>query len=140
MTSENPQFAQLVRDLVMLEGAGGANIGAGGGSSGAGAPLVSGVGSGGGGGGVVGGGSGGGGSSGGAGGFDDAAGKENFDQISYVIKQIFQLGKEESFAEHLDTFIAKKEGEIERMCSFHYQVRKWSRIQGFSLKAAAAYD
>ncbi|KAJ3293591.1 hypothetical protein HK104_004343 [Borealophlyctis nickersoniae] len=46
---------------------------------------------------------------------------ENFDQISYTIKQIFQTGKEEAFADQLSTFIHRKEMEIEKMCNFHYQ-------------------
>ncbi|KAJ3109098.1 hypothetical protein HDU97_009216 [Phlyctochytrium planicorne] len=47
---------------------------------------------------------------------------ESFDQISYTIKTIFQSGKEDIFAEQLNQFISRKEGEIERMCNFHYQV------------------
>ncbi|KAJ3333415.1 hypothetical protein HDU76_008439 [Blyttiomyces sp. JEL0837] len=46
---------------------------------------------------------------------------ENFDQISYTIKTIFQSGKEEAFTEQLNQFIEKKEAEIEKMCNFHYQ-------------------
>ncbi|KAI8801221.1 exocyst complex subunit Sec15-like-domain-containing protein, partial [Cladochytrium replicatum] len=48
-------------------------------------------------------------------------GLENFDQISYTIKQIFQSGKQDAFTEQLELFIQKKEGEIEKMCNFHYQ-------------------
>ncbi|KAI8825282.1 exocyst complex subunit Sec15-like-domain-containing protein [Fimicolochytrium jonesii] len=46
---------------------------------------------------------------------------ENFDQIAYIIKQIFQAGKEGSFTDQLAVFIGKKEAEIEKMCTFHYQ-------------------
>ncbi|KAJ3216527.1 hypothetical protein HDU67_009312 [Dinochytrium kinnereticum] len=46
---------------------------------------------------------------------------ETFDQISYTIKTIFQSGKEAMFTEQLNQFISRKEGEIERMCNFHYQ-------------------
>ncbi|KAJ3188751.1 hypothetical protein HDU85_004465 [Gaertneriomyces sp. JEL0708] len=48
-------------------------------------------------------------------------GRENFDHISYIIKQILQTGKEEIFSEQLTGFIYKKEAEIEKMCGFHYQ-------------------
>ncbi|TPX68523.1 hypothetical protein SpCBS45565_g03037 [Spizellomyces sp. 'palustris'] len=48
-------------------------------------------------------------------------GTENFDQISYVIKQILQTGKEDVFADQLTGFIHRKEAEIEKMCVFHYQ-------------------
>lgn len=49
-------------------------------------------------------------------------GSEDFDQIAYIIKQILQTGKEDVFADQLAGFIHKKENEIEKMCSFHYQV------------------
>ncbi|KAJ3023401.1 hypothetical protein HKX48_003318 [Thoreauomyces humboldtii] len=48
-------------------------------------------------------------------------GAENFDQIAYIIKQILQTGKEDVFGEQLSMFISKKEAEIEKMCTFHYQ-------------------
>ncbi|KAJ3411833.1 hypothetical protein HDV05_001675 [Chytridiales sp. JEL 0842] len=50
-----------------------------------------------------------------------SANNENFDQISYIIKTIFQTGKEDAFTEQLTEFIKKKEQEIERMCNFYYQ-------------------
>ncbi|KAJ3122234.1 hypothetical protein HK098_003002 [Nowakowskiella sp. JEL0407] len=46
---------------------------------------------------------------------------ENFDQISYTIKQIFQSGRQEAFTEQLSLFISKKELEIEKICNFHFQ-------------------
>ncbi|KAJ3086346.1 hypothetical protein HK102_013250 [Quaeritorhiza haematococci] len=50
-----------------------------------------------------------------------SANNENFDQIAYTIKQIFQTGKEDAFADQLTAFVTKKEGDIEKMCSLHYQ-------------------
>ncbi|KAJ3054452.1 hypothetical protein HK097_001794 [Rhizophlyctis rosea] len=46
---------------------------------------------------------------------------ENFDQIAYTIKQIFQSGKEDAFADQLGLFVHRKEVEIEKMCNFYYQ-------------------
>ncbi|KAJ3045438.1 hypothetical protein HDV00_010308 [Rhizophlyctis rosea] len=54
----------------------------------------------------------------GAGGSDAS---ENFDQIAYAIKQIFQSGKEDAFADQLGLFVHRKEVEIEKMCNFYYQ-------------------
>ncbi|KAJ3391671.1 hypothetical protein HDU92_008920 [Lobulomyces angularis] len=47
--------------------------------------------------------------------------KENFDQISYTIKQIFQQGNQDKFTKVLQNFVSKKESEIERLCSINYQ-------------------
>ena len=47
---------------------------------------------------------------------------ENFDQIAYTIKQIFQSAKEHAFADQLGLFVHRKEVEIEKMCNFYYQV------------------
>ena len=46
---------------------------------------------------------------------------ENFDQISYTIKQILEMGRDEAFADQLSSFVHKKEGEIEKMCNSYYQ-------------------
>ena len=50
-------------------------------------------------------------------------GADTFDQIPYIIKQIFQSGREEVFGEQLSLYGAKKETEIEKICHLHYQVR-----------------
>ncbi|KAJ3074084.1 hypothetical protein HDU98_012112 [Podochytrium sp. JEL0797] len=46
---------------------------------------------------------------------------EDFNKTSYTVKTILQSGQEQPFSDHLTQFIAKKEDEIEKMCSFHYQ-------------------
>lgn len=51
---------------------------------------------------------------------DDA---ENLEQLGPVIKQITETGKQEAFVDQLDSLIRKKDGEIERMCNTHYQVK-----------------
>lgn len=48
---------------------------------------------------------------------------ENLEQLGPVIKNITQTGKQEAFLDALDTLIRKKDGEIERMCNSHYQVK-----------------
>lgn len=48
---------------------------------------------------------------------------DGFDQIPYIVKQVFQAGRQDGFSEHLGIFISRKEVEIERMCGLHYQVR-----------------
>ena len=53
------------------------------------------------------------------GGVDSADG---FDQIPYIIKRIFQTGREDAFGEQLNYYCSRKEAEIERMCNLHYQV------------------
>ncbi|KAJ3373508.1 hypothetical protein HDU91_006451 [Kappamyces sp. JEL0680] len=46
---------------------------------------------------------------------------DGFDQIPYIVKQVFQASRNEAFSDHLTTFISRKEVEIERMCGLHYQ-------------------
>jgi hypothetical protein len=48
---------------------------------------------------------------------------ENLEQLGPVIKKITEAGKQEAFLEGLDNMIRKKDGEIERMCNAHYQVK-----------------
>lgn len=52
---------------------------------------------------------------------DDA---ENLEQLGPVIKNITETGKQQAFLDALDAMIRKKDGEIERMCNSHYQVKK----------------
>lgn len=47
---------------------------------------------------------------------------EDFDQIPFIVRQIFQSGKQTEFSEYLARFIHKKELEIQKMCGMHYQV------------------
>ena len=47
---------------------------------------------------------------------------ENFDHVSYIIKQIFDNAKESQFNDALATYISRKNTEIEKVCSLHYQV------------------
>jgi exocyst complex component 6 len=47
---------------------------------------------------------------------------DSFDQIPYIVKQVFQAGRQDTFSDHLGVFISRKEVEIERMCGLHYQV------------------
>jgi hypothetical protein len=56
---------------------------------------------------------------------------DGFDQIPYIVKQVFQTGRHEAFSDHLTSFILKKEVEIERMCGLHYQVKEG----GFLIRA-----
>jgi len=51
-------------------------------------------------------------------GLDDA---ESIEQLGPIIKQISESNKQEAFIDHLDAFIRKKDGEIERMCNANYQ-------------------
>ncbi|KAJ2997826.1 hypothetical protein HDV02_005096 [Globomyces sp. JEL0801] len=46
---------------------------------------------------------------------------DGFDQIPYIVKQVYQAGREEAFSDHLSVFISKKAIEIEKVCSLHYQ-------------------
>ncbi|TPX32691.1 holo-[acyl-carrier-protein] synthase [Synchytrium microbalum] len=62
---------------------------------------------------------------------------DNFDTISYIIKQIFQSGKQEAFTDQLNLFMHRKEGEIERMCNFHYQEFVQSVDQLLKVRAGA---
>ena len=49
---------------------------------------------------------------------------ESLEQLGPVIKNITETGKQEAFLDALDALIRKKDGEIERMCNSHYQVKK----------------
>jgi hypothetical protein len=53
----------------------------------------------------------------------DSAEVETFDNISYIIKQVFENGKESAFDEALASYIERKNSEIEKVCGLHYQVR-----------------
>jgi hypothetical protein len=48
---------------------------------------------------------------------------ESLEQLGPVIKNITETGKQAAFLEALDALIRKKDGEIERMCNSHYQVK-----------------
>ena len=52
----------------------------------------------------------------------DSKNSQEFDQTPYIIKQVFQSGKEDVFADQLSFFASRKESEIEKVCSLHYQV------------------
>ncbi len=58
---------------------------------------------------------------------------ENFDHVSYILKQVYESGKETVFMEALDNYNAKKKNEIEKVCSLHYQVSFLKR-KNFILK------
>lgn len=49
---------------------------------------------------------------------------ESLEQLGPVIKNITSTGKQAAFLDALDALIRKKDGEIERMCNSHYQVRR----------------
>ncbi|RKO99944.1 hypothetical protein CXG81DRAFT_13828, partial [Caulochytrium protostelioides] len=46
---------------------------------------------------------------------------DSFDQISYIIKQIFQSGRSAQFVDQLTKFAGRKDAEIETMCRYHYE-------------------
>ncbi|KAJ8325588.1 Rab GTPase-binding exocyst subunit S15 [Batrachochytrium dendrobatidis] len=69
------------------------------------------------------------------GGVDSADG---FDQIPYIIKQIFQTGREDAFGEQLNYYCSRKEAEIERMCNLHYQEFVQSVDQLLKVRAGTA--
>lgn len=46
---------------------------------------------------------------------------ENFDHVSYIIKQVFESGRETSFTDSLSDYVLIKNSEIENVCSIHYQ-------------------
>ncbi|RUS18641.1 exocyst complex subunit Sec15-like-domain-containing protein [Endogone sp. FLAS-F59071] len=46
---------------------------------------------------------------------------ENLEQLGPIIRQVTETGKQDAFLDHLDTFIRKKETDIERMCNNNYQ-------------------
>jgi exocyst complex component 6 len=46
---------------------------------------------------------------------------DTFDQIPYIVKQVFQAARHDAFGDILSGFIGRKEGEIEKMCGLHYQ-------------------
>ncbi|KAH9252571.1 hypothetical protein BASA81_009530 [Batrachochytrium salamandrivorans] len=62
----------------------------------------------------------------------------SFDQIPYIIKQIFQTGREDAFGEQLSHYCARKEGEIERICNLHYQEFVQSVDQLLKVRAGTA--
>ena len=70
----------------------------------------------------------------------DSAEVETFDNISYIIKQVFENGKEAAFDEALANYILKKNTEIEKVCGLHYQVRGslWS-LSALSLHSTAIH-
>ena len=47
---------------------------------------------------------------------------ENYDQVSYILKQVFENGKEEAFSDALSQYVSRKNSEIEKVCGLHYQV------------------
>lgn len=49
--------------------------------------------------------------------------QDNFDQVSYIVTQALQAGQESVFKDHLKLYIAKKDFDIEKLCSSNYQVR-----------------
>ncbi|KAH9255040.1 hypothetical protein BASA81_006985 [Batrachochytrium salamandrivorans] len=63
---------------------------------------------------------------------------DSFDQIPYIIKQIFQTGREDAFGEQLSHYCARKEGEIERICNLHYQEFVQSVDQLLKVRAGTA--
>jgi hypothetical protein len=46
---------------------------------------------------------------------------ENFDHGSYIIKQIFESGRESQFTDSLSQYVSLKNSEIEKVCFMHYQ-------------------
>eukprot|EP00842_Homolaphlyctis_polyrhiza_P005162 jgi/Hompol1/5647/HPOL_002014-RA len=69
------------------------------------------------------------------GGMDSA---DSFDQIPYIIKQIFQTGREDAFGEQLSIYCSRKEHEIEKMCNLHYQEFVQSVDQLLKVRAGTA--
>nr|KAJ3421176.1 hypothetical protein HK105_004310 [Polyrhizophydium stewartii] len=65
-------------------------------------------------------------------------GADSFDQIPYIIKQIFQTGREDAFGEQLSVYCARKEAEIERICNLHYQEFVQSVDQLLKVRAGTA--
>jgi hypothetical protein len=47
--------------------------------------------------------------------------ENDFDQIPYIVKQVFQASRHDQFGDILTGFINRKENEIEKMCGLHYQ-------------------
>jgi hypothetical protein len=54
---------------------------------------------------------------------------DNYDQVSYILKQVFESGKEEAFSESLTQYVTRKNNEIEKVCGLHYQVRCWTYLR-----------
>ncbi len=46
---------------------------------------------------------------------------ENFDHVSYIIKQVFETEREAAFTDSLSKYVTVKNLEIENVCSIHYQ-------------------
>ncbi len=47
---------------------------------------------------------------------------DDFDQVSYTVRQVLQMGKENVMMEQLNSFLNRKDSEIERTCAVHHQV------------------
>ncbi len=47
---------------------------------------------------------------------------ENFDQVTYIVRQALQSDQETQFKEHLELYVAKKNINIEKLCASNYQV------------------
>ncbi|KAI8926727.1 exocyst complex subunit Sec15-like-domain-containing protein [Entophlyctis helioformis] len=134
---EIAHMQQLIRDLVQGDAnLPSANSGAGGGSIGAGSMAGTSMGgpSMGGGGGMAGTGMG----TGGVGAGSSGDSPDGFDQIPYIIKQIFQTGREDAFGEQLSIYCSRKVAEIERMCNIHYQEFVQSVDQLLKVRAGTA--
>jgi hypothetical protein len=64
---------------------------------------------------------------------------ENLEQLGPVIKNITETGKQAAFLEGLDELIRKKDGEIERMCNAHYQVKKKKKGDNTSVYSSSCF-
>ena len=56
---------------------------------------------------------------------------EALDQLGPMVQSILKSGKQDLFLDQLGLFIKRKEAEIERLCSSHFEVR-WFYLSGFS--------
>lgn len=52
----------------------------------------------------------------------NASNWENFDQVSYIVKQVLQLGNEQAFLGQLNLYAAKKDFDVKKLCDANYQV------------------
>ena len=50
------------------------------------------------------------------------AAQENFEPLGPIVRQLHEQGLEDVFLKSLGTFVADKEGEIEKICGENYQV------------------
>ncbi len=48
--------------------------------------------------------------------------KDEFDQVSYAVRQVLQMGKEHAMLDQLNSYMARKDVEIEKTCASNYQV------------------